>query len=163
MVMFTNQQRLEIIKNYYRNSESVVATLRALTPIFGRNNRPTGQAVRAIVDKFKTKFTLLDVPVPKRRRVARSEEKVAAVSASIQNEPNQLIPRRSQELSITQTTLWRIMREYLGLHAFKIKLTQELKPLNHLKRRNFSNWGLAKLKENEEFHRKIIFSDKAHF
>ena len=61
MVKFTNQQRLEIIKNYYRNSKSVVATLRALTPIFERNNRPTRQAVRAMVDKFKTKFTLLDV------------------------------------------------------------------------------------------------------
>ena len=74
----------------------MVATLRALTPIFGRNNRPTRQAVRAIVDKFETKFTLLDVPVPKRRRI-------------------------------------------------------------------FSNWALAKLEENEEFHLKIIFSDEAHF
>ena len=109
MVKFTNQQRLEIIKNYY---------------------------------------TLLDVPVPKRRRIARSEEIIAAVSTSIQNEPNQLIPRRSQELGIAQTTLWRIMRKDLGLHAFKIKLTQELKPLDHLKRRNFSNWALEKLKEN---------------
>ena len=63
MVKFTNKKRLEIIKNYYRNSESVVATLRALTPIFGRNNGPTRQAVRAIVDKFKTKFTLSDVSV----------------------------------------------------------------------------------------------------
>ena len=121
MVKFTNQQRLEIIKNYYRNSESVVAILRALTPIFGRNNRSTRQAVRAIVDHS--------------------------------------IPRRSQELGIAQTTLWRIMRKDLGLHAFKIKLTQELKPLDLLKRRNFSNWALSKLEENEEFHRKIIFSD----
>ena len=104
MLKFTNQQRLEIIKNYYRNSESVVATLRALTQIFGRNNRPTRQAVRAIVDKFKSKFTLLDVPVPKRRRIARTEEIIAAVSASIQKEPNQSIPRRSQELGIAQTT-----------------------------------------------------------
>ena len=94
MVKFTNQQRLEIIKNYYRNSESVVATLRALTPM------------RAMVDKFKTKFTLLDVPVPKRRRIARSEEIIPAVSASIQNEPNQSIPRRSQELGIAQDYLW---------------------------------------------------------
>ena len=61
MVKFTNQQRLEIIKNDYRNSESVVATLRAPTPIFGRNNHPTRQAVRAIVDKFETKFTLLEI------------------------------------------------------------------------------------------------------
>ena len=83
MVNFKNQQRLEMIKNYYRNSESVVATLRALTPIFGRNNRPTGQAVRAIVGKFETKFTLFNVPVPKRRRITRSEEIIAAVSTSI--------------------------------------------------------------------------------
>ena len=57
----------------------------------------------------------------------------------------------------------RIMRKDLGIHAFKIKLTQELKPLDHLKRRNFYNCVLAKLEENEEFHRKIIFSDEAHF
>ena len=86
MEKFTNQKRLEIIKNYYRNSESVVATLRGLTPILGRNNHPTRQAVHAIVDKFETKFILLDVPVPKRRRIARSEEIIAAVSASIQND-----------------------------------------------------------------------------
>ena len=66
-------------------------------------------------------------------------------------------------MGIAQTTLWRIMRKYLGLHAFKIKLTQELKPLDHLKRRNISNWALAKFEENEEFHHKIIFSDEAHF
>ena len=32
-----------------------------------------------------------------------------------------------------------------------------------MKGRNFSNWALAKLEENEKFHRKIIFSDEAHF
>ena len=78
--------------------------------------------MRAIVDKCETKFTLLDVPVPKRRSIARSEEIIAAVSASIQNEPNQSIPRRSQELGIAQMTLRRIMRKDLGLHAFKIKI-----------------------------------------
>ena len=51
--------------------------------------------------------------MPKRRRIARGEEIIAAVSASIQNEPNQSIPRRSQELGITQTALWRIMRKDL--------------------------------------------------
>ena len=55
------------------------------------------------------------------------------------------------------------MRKDLGLHAFKMKLTQELKRLDHLKRLNFSNRALAKVDENQEFHRKIIFSDEAHF
>ena len=71
----------------FRNSESVVTTLTTLAPIFSRNNRPTRQAVRTIVDKFETKFILLDVPVPKRRRIARSEEIIAALSAWTQNEP----------------------------------------------------------------------------
>ena len=52
---------------------------------------------------------------------------------------------------------------YAKRHAFKIKLTQELKQLDHLKHQNFFNWALEKLEENEEFHRKIIFSDVAHF
>ena len=71
--------------------------------------------MRAIVDNLETKFTLLDVPVQKIRRIARSEEIIAAVSASIQSEPNQSIPRCSQELGIAETTLWRIMRKDLGL------------------------------------------------
>ena len=67
MVKFTNQQRLEIIKNYYRISESVVATLIALTPIFGRNNRPTRHAMRAMVNKFETKFLIkFNQSIPRR-------------------------------------------------------------------------------------------------
>ena len=116
-----------------------------------------------MVNKFETKFILLNVPVPKRRCIARSKEIIATVSASIQNETNQSISRGSQELGIARMTLWHIMRKDLDLHPLKIKMTQELKPLDHLKRRNFSNWALAKLEENEEFHRKIIFSDEAHF
>lgn len=54
------------------------------------------------------------------------------------------------------------MRKDLGLHPYKIKLTQELKPLDHLKRRDSSDWALLKFEENPEFHRKIIFSDEAH-
>ena len=96
----------------------MIAILRALTPIFGRNNRPTRLAVRAIVDKFDTKFTLLDVPVPKRRLFPRSEEIIVAVSASIENEPNQSTPRRSKKLGIAQTTLWRVVRKDLGLHVW---------------------------------------------
>ena len=163
MVKFTNEQRLEIIKNYYRNTESVVATLRALTPVFGPNNLPTRQAVRAIVNKFESTYSLLDVLVPVRQRTSRSTEIITAVRASVENESNQSIRRRSQELGISQTTLWRILHEGLGLHPYKIKLTQELKPLDHLKRRNFCDWALQKFEEDNQFHRKIIFSDEAHF
>ena len=101
MVKFTNEQCLEIIKNYYRNTESVVATLRALTPVFGRNNLPTRQAVHAIVNKFESTYSLLDVLVPVRQRTGRSTKNITAVKASVENEANQSISRRLKELGIS--------------------------------------------------------------
>lgn len=163
MQRLTNEERLQVIKNYYGNSGSVIATLRALTPILGRHSRPSRQAVHNLVRKFESTYSLLNVTVPVRQRSGRSAENIAVVEASIANDPNQSIPRRSQELGISQATLWRILRKDLGLHPYKIKLTQELKPLDHMKRRTFSDWALEMFAENNDFHRKIIFSDEAHF
>jgi hypothetical protein len=42
-------------------------------------------------------------------------------------------------------------------------LTQELKPTDHLKRREWSDWWFEMATVNAEFSTKIIFSDEAHF
>ncbi|GFY47670.1 putative DD41D transposase [Trichonephila inaurata madagascariensis] len=163
MVKYTNEQRLQILKIYYRNSESVAATLRALTTIFGRNSRPSRQAVTSLVKKFESTYSLCDVAMPVRLRVDRSVENITTVETSVANDPNQSIPRRSQELGIAKTTLWRNLRKDLTLHPYKIRLTQELKPMDHSKGRTFSDWALEKMRQDDQFHRKIIFSDEAHF
>ncbi|GFS30727.1 histone-lysine N-methyltransferase SETMAR, partial [Trichonephila inaurata madagascariensis] len=145
------------------NSESVAATLKALTPIFGRNSCPSRQAVTSLVKKFESTYSLCDVAVPVRLRVGRSVENIADVETSVANDPNQSIPQRSQELGIAKTTLWRILLKDLTLHPYKIRLTQELKPMDHSKRRTFSDWALEKMRQDDQFHRKIIFSNEAHF
>ena len=115
------------------------------------------------MQKFKSTYSLCDVAVPVRQRVGRSVENITAIETSVANDPNQSIPRRSQELGIAQTSLWQILRKDLDLHSYKIKLTQELKPMDHLKRRTFSDWSLENMRQNDQFHRKIIFSDEAQF
>ena len=60
-------------------------------------------------------------------------------------------------------SLWRILRNDHGLHTYKIKLTQELKPHDHQKRRMFVNWAEQELKNDSDFYLKIIFGDKAPF
>ncbi|GFY50807.1 histone-lysine N-methyltransferase SETMAR [Trichonephila inaurata madagascariensis] len=91
MVKYTNEQRLQILKIYYRNSESVAATLRAITPIFGRNSRPSRQAVTSLVKKFESTYSLCDIAVPVRLQVGRSVENIAAVETSVANDPNQSV------------------------------------------------------------------------
>ena len=70
---------------------------------------------------------------------------------------------RSQALGIYVTLLWRVLRNDLGLHPYKIKLTQELQPLDHQKRRMFVNLAEQQLENDSDFYPKIIFSDAAHF
>ncbi|GFY39538.1 hypothetical protein TNIN_103691 [Trichonephila inaurata madagascariensis] len=38
-----------------------------------------------------------------------------------------------------------------------------MKPMDHSKGRTFSDWALEKMHQDDQFHRKIIFSDEAHF
>ncbi|CAK9806600.1 hypothetical protein ANTPLA_LOCUS4952 [Anthophora plagiata] len=63
----------------------------------------------------------------------------------------------------TPTSAWRILRRDLGLHPYKIQLTQELKANEHRQRRAFADLVLEQLEVDPEFGRKIIFSDEAHF
>ena len=135
MDKYTIEQRVQIIKIYYQNNESVRKTFSALREFYGRNNRPAKSTIHRLVNKFESSGTVTDTIVPVRQRNARSEVNIAALNESVHENPNLSVPRRSQELGISQTSTWRILRKDLGLHPYKIQLTQELKPNDHSLRR----------------------------
>ena len=101
--------------------------------------------------------------MPLRQSSARSVKNIAAAEASVEESPNVFLTRRSQALGISVTTLWRILRNDIDVHSYKIKLTQELKTLDHQKRRIFVNWAEQQLENDSDCYRKIIFSHEAHF
>ena len=122
---------------------------------------------RTTIQKFVGKFELLaqvsDVKNKTRARRSRTTENIAAVAQSVEENPGLSIPRRSLELGIPQTSLHRILHKDLGLKAYKVQLTQELKPADHQQRRVFVDWDLEMHENDPEFHRKIIWTDETHF
>ena len=88
MGRYTSQQRVEIIKIYYRNSDTVASTLRALRPIYGRNNRSSRSTIERLVEKFEYTDTVENVRVPVRQRSVRSVENLALAEASVEESPN---------------------------------------------------------------------------
>ena len=78
--------------------------------------------------KFQTSFTLLNINPPTRIQRVRTEENIAAVSASVVEDREMSIRRRSQQLSLCYSTTWEILRKGLGVKPNKIQLVQELKP-----------------------------------
>ena len=97
----------------------MTSTLRALRPIYGRNNRPCRSIIERLVEKFECTGTVQNVPVPVRQRSARNVENIAAAEASLEERPNVYPTRRSQALGIPVTTLCRILRNYPGLLSSK--------------------------------------------
>lgn len=56
--------------------------------------------IQAIVTKFPTKFTLLDIKPPTRVRMLHTEENIGAVDASVAEDRDLSIRRRSQHLGL---------------------------------------------------------------
>ena len=66
MNRLTNEQCMQIIEFCYQNACSVKKVHRALLQFYGQFNRATEAALRAIVIKFHTKVTFLDIKPPTR-------------------------------------------------------------------------------------------------
>ena len=54
--------------------------------------------------------------------------------------PSTSTRRRAQQLHLSRSSLMNIMHKDLHLHAYKVQLAQELKPLDHSKRREWAEW-----------------------
>jgi Helix-turn-helix domain (DUF4817) len=163
MEKYSKEQRILIVKTYYQNGESFAETVRKLRASLGREDAPTVYTVRRLIHKFEETGSTIDNKKSGRPRSGRSEANVVAVSDSVAVSPGKSIRRRAQEMRLSSTTMQRILSKDLQLHPYKVQLTQELKPTDHGKRRQFVEWILEMQRENEGFTKRIIFSDEAHF
>lgn len=74
-----------------------------------------------------------------------------------------LIRHRSQQANFSYGTTQRILTKDLQLHAYKVSVTQELEPTDHLQRRIFVDWVPENKETDVDFCNKSIFNDEAHF
>ncbi|CAH0550852.1 unnamed protein product [Brassicogethes aeneus] len=125
------ENRIKNIETYNENGRCVKTTYRKIRDMFGRHGRPSENAIKNLVDKFKSTGSTNNIPTPIRVRPGRSAENIAAVSESVEQDPNLSIPRRSQQLGLSTMTTWRILRKDLSLKPYKVQLVQELKPADH--------------------------------
>src|SRR5215469_12205854 len=163
MERYIIEQRVKVIHAYYENSRSNQNAYRALRDFFDQFNRPNVRTIGKIVQKFWQTGSVGDLKAPVHARTARTAENIAAVRDSVAVKPSTSTRRRAQQLHLSRSSLMTIMHKDLHLHAYKVQLTQELKPLDHLKRRQWSEWWQEMATVDDQFSKKIIFSDEAHF
>lgn len=137
MYSYTNNQRIQIVDFYDENNRLVKNVFRKLRDIYGWHNRPSESTIRRIVEIFQRTGSLEDERVQKYSGSGRSQEHIDLVRKSDAEDPKMSISRRSQQCKLSESTTWRILRKDLSLKAYKVQITQKLKPFNHSKRRAF--------------------------
>lgn len=72
-----------------------------------------------LINKFERLAEVRDIKTPTR---APSIENISAVAVSLAENPGLFIPRRLQELGISQTSLYRILHKNHSLQAYKVQI-----------------------------------------
>lgn len=105
MARLTKEELIFIVKTFYKNNESIVATFRALRERFGVHNRPTKQAISKIIKRFESIGSVQVVKRAARPRPVRTRRNIEVVKESVAEHPNTSTRVRSQELGLSRTTL----------------------------------------------------------
>ncbi|KAL4150136.1 hypothetical protein QTP88_003970 [Uroleucon formosanum] len=98
------------LKPYLHNCYELFSTVWQIT----MNGYSVEQrTIRRLEAKFESTGSINYQPTLIRQRNARSIENIASVRESVQKNPRQSISRRSQELGLSVTSTWRILRRDL--------------------------------------------------
>ena len=126
MVVYTLEQRWEILRHYFENHGNIAEGVRKLLMDFG--NEPSAPYVHYLVQKVKETRIRIDNPKREKPKTVRTPENIAAAE-SMREAPSTLIHHRSQQLNISETSLTRILHKDLGMTPNEVHLIQELQPI----------------------------------
>ena len=93
-------------------------------------------------------------------RTSSNIEKVKDIATAF---PQKSLRRISQEVGISVSSTYKIMKKNLSLIPYKIRVVQQLLPPDYLKRKNFAAWFIRQCQFDSDFLHRILYSDKAHF
>ena len=163
MESYTKEQCVIIVKTHYKYGESYAETVCKLRGIFGRQNAPYQSTVKRMINKFEETGSIMDSKLPVCYHTGQSLDNFAAVSESVAESPGTSLRHRSQQLDSPRSTMQRILTKELHLHAYKSQLTQELKPTDHVHRREFVNCVLENQKWKAIFRRNLSLAMRRTF
>lgn len=90
-------------------------------------------------------------------------ELVEEVEKYFDANPKSSIRRAAQQLQITPSTLYIVMKKFIKIHPYKVSIGQKLKERDMARRVEFSKQVLGMIERDEINPSQIIFSDEAHF
>ena len=83
MVVYTLEQRWEILQHCFENHGNIAECVRKLRIDFGRREAPSAPYIRYLVKKVTETGILIDKPKRKKPKTVHTPENIAAVAESV--------------------------------------------------------------------------------
>lgn len=162
---YSLEDRLFLIKQYYKNDENITQTLRKWSTQFKNRPKPHFNTIKDLIEKFESTKSLHDDTENRRNRssTSRTPEIIQKAREIHQDEPTISTRRLSQILGVSQSTAQKLLTKDLKLFPYKVSLGQQLTQAAVEKRLEFANLLLQLIDTDKIDTKKIIFSDEAHF
>ena len=163
VVVYTLEQRWEILRHYFKNRGNVAECMRELRTDFGRREAPSAPYLLYLVKKVKKTGILNDKPKREKPKTVRTPENIAAVAESVCEEPS---------ISIhVMLNNWTFRKHYCDEFCIKTLVWQHTK-FNWFRSSSqltiqcvFASLSghVIDLQNTPILAKKTFFSDEAHF
>ncbi|CAF2094995.1 unnamed protein product, partial [Rotaria magnacalcarata] len=98
---------------------------------------------------------------PGRSRTTRTKAMIQKIKNRLRRKRRVSSRKLTQELDISRTSVRRVLRNDLGLRAYKKRIVPMIRDAENLKRKKFANWLRTNYKKEETL--KVLFSDEKMF
>jgi hypothetical protein len=120
---------------WYAETKLFITVQRNNWRVYG-GDVPGMKTIKAWSDKILRTLSVLKQTEVSRRSV--SEHKIEEILGAFQRSPSKSIFEASRGLYLSRTTMQRLLRVRLHLSAYRVQITQELKPDDRPKRLDFA-------------------------
>ncbi|XKL64628.1 hypothetical protein PGB90_004714 [Kerria lacca] len=149
MTEWSAEHRSFTIETYFKNNDSIVATMRAFRKKFKippKKPLPSRKAILRWVTNFLKTASALKISPAGPKKWLRTPEYVEKAKAALIKNPSRAARKHSSSLNISDRTLRRMSHDNSNFHAYKILITQELRGTDYDVRKLFASVMLEKLK-----------------
>ena len=159
------QDRTKLIKLYFATNSLVLPQCTFQRDIPGSRHCPCERTIKHLMDKFRNTGSLVNNnkghsgwPFS-----ARSTTNIQAVRDHLQQSPRKSTRQLSQEVSISRTSVRRVIHKDWTLFPYKIQILQQQIDANKRERLEFCLSISERIENNPRVLDLIFFSDEAHF
>ena len=166
MSKLTTEERVQLMKAFYKSGESPIGALRLYSTDRGLKNFICSEStVRKLIQRFEETGSVADLPRSGRPMI--EESVVKSVRDTVREQSDRFgstsVRRISRATEIPCSSVHKILKSYLNYHSYRIHILQELDPKDYEARLDFAEWFLEQKSLDSDFANKILWSDEAHF